>query len=1029
MKTKISKILGVAVTLALLVSMLVIPTSAGAGTLAWGAERGPSTTAMNQIKQTSTGAMPGLEVVDMAQSGDTIIVAMSDGGSNNGTYKSTDGGWSWTELTVKGNFTLLAIAPDNPDTFVALDRAGVLWYTTDGGARYNNLSLSGITNVNAIDISPGTVKTVIAAGDNGTVAKMVKYSFATFSPSWTEEAVVANGFITGQDSIFAAKFSPNYATDKMIITVSANQADAAYMQVFWDESDMWNSSITGLTDYTASNLDVSLGTASVLTADIAMPSTYMGLDEDERVAYVALATDEPGGGVYRYSDAYVVNFSLWNGNQEGPIYSLAYHDSGILLAGDYNENTVYQCLSPTSSPTAKFSKVNTLKQPGGENRVSVGWYGDIAVAVTQGDETAFAESTDNGYSWNDISLIDSNWGVISDFATNADGSTIYVSTIDQTEGAGADLEDVSIWVKSAGKWRRVYLLRDVPVAANAKYLVRIAPEDDSAVYIASVGTQNIWVSKDSGMSSWKLVSCYKLTADTVVDMAVESADVVYALGATAGVSKTTNAGASWGLAKKPTEGMAGYMIDIAPGGDIIAGGTDGYLSYSQDGGATFKRSVDFGTGNAIFTCDDGYATNYIVYVGIGTAVKRGKITSTAPASTRLATTYTVRGMAQVEGVTYAVSGNLTQNSTLYMSRRLETAATETDAEWSSILSNTSTGPGGTSLEAYVQTPNALKSTIASGTPKLWAIDMNSPALESYTDATSMVGPAMSSPANGAEVALNVGSGQAYDVTFIFDRYSSTVITAAVLEIAADPDFNAIVHTGAYGDGTPTSDAITTNDTIARTVGPNADDGDGTVNYLPGATYYWRVRTTVPMFSEWSETRSFTVESPDTFTVSGPAVGAADVSIMPTFTWAEYEGAIGYQIEMCDLPTFAILELSANTDNPFYALEAGDALDYSTTYYWRVRGITAEPYLVGRNWVTPAGPWVTGVFTTMAEPTVDDEGPAVITITEPAPPAEVVRVEVPIAPAIPTYLLWVIVAVGAILVIALIVLIVRTRRVA
>jgi hypothetical protein len=1020
---KISKILGIAVTLAMLISMIVVPTSAGAGTLAWGAERGLSTTAFNMIDDSR-------EIVCMAQSGDTIIVGTTNGTSSladNKTYKSTDGGWSWSELTVKGNFKLIAIAPDDADTFVALDNNDALWYTTTGGARYDSLSLSGITTVYDIDISPGAVKSVIAVGANSTGgATMKKYSFALFSPTWTEEANTSDGFITGQDSIFAARFSPNYATDKTIVVVSANQGDAAYLQVFWDESDKWNNSITGFTDYTATNLDVSITGENVLTADIALPSSYMGLDEDERIAYIALATNGPGGGVYRYSDAYVVHFKLWNGNEEGPIYSIAYHDSGKLIAGDYNESQVYQCLSPTASPTAKMSKVNTLKQPGGSNMVTVGWYGDTAVACTRGDETAFAESTDDGYSWNDISMIDTDWDLVNNFSVNADGSKYYVSTTDTTDGTGA--YDTSIWVKTGGKWYRVYTALNFTTDADAKYIVRAAPDDDTAVYILSVGTQNIWVSKDSGMSSWKLVSCYKLT--TVTDIAVESADVVYAAGAGAlsGVSKTSNAGGTWGPAKKPTEGLAAHQIIVAPNGDVIVGQTNGYLAYSQDGGSTFTRSAAVNSaagGNCVVTCDDGYTDNNLVYVGNGDDVYRMDITSPAPATDLFdadtITNEVIYGIVQVENLTYVTTCNGSQ-SYLYMTRKLETASTEAKAEWSSIASNTSTGPGGTVAEKYNQTPNVLRASVSSGTPKLWTVDTGSPAVESYTDPTSLSGPTLSLPADDYEVKVNPGSGRSYDVTFTFDRYSSDYVTAATLQVATDPDFNAIVAT----------DTITNiaTDTIARLIGPYGTATTGAaLEFLPGTTYYWRVRTTSPMFSEWSETRTLSIESPDTFTVSGPVVGAADVSTMPTFTWAEYEGAIKYEIAVSEDPTFAILEWSANVDNPFYAVGADNALKYSTTYYWRVRGVTAEPYLEGRTWITPAGPWVTGVFTTMAEPVEEEEAEPVV-ITEPGETrVEVIKVPVTTSPVIPTYLLWVIVGVGAGLLIALIVLIVRTRRVA
>ena len=163
----------------------------------------------------------------------------------------------------------------------------------------------------------------------------------------------------------------------------------------------------------------------------------------------------------------------------------------------------------------------------------------------------------------------------------------------------------------------------------------------------------------------------------------------------------------------------------------------------------------------------------------------------------------------------------------------------------------------------------------------------------------------------------------------------------------------------------------------------------------------------------------------------PEMGSEDIPLKPTFTWTAVEDVIGYELAVAEDSTFAILDYSSSA--ALNAHVTKEELKYGTSYYWRVRAITgvAEPKMAA-----PGGPWSTGVFTTMEVP--EPEEPAVITITEPAPPAppaEVVTIEVPTpAPppmqqAIPSYLLWTIIVIGAVLIIALIVLIVRTRRVA
>ena len=98
----------------------------------------------------------------------------------------------------------------------------------------------------------------------------------------------------------------------------------------------------------------------------------------------------------------------------------------------------------------------------------------------------------------------------------------------------------------------------------------------------------------------------------------------------------------------------------------------------------------------------------------------------------------------------------------------------------------------------------------------------------------------------------------------------------------------------------------------------------------------------------------------------------------------------------------------------------EELNYYETYAWRVQAVRG----------TDTSAWVTSFFVTEAEPE-EAPDPIEIVIPEPTPTPEI-EVIVP-APTeveiLPEYLLWVIVGVAAVLIIAVIVLIVRTRRVA
>jgi hypothetical protein len=201
-----------------------------------------------------------------------------------------------------------------------------------------------------------------------------------------------------------------------------------------------------------------------------------------------------------------------------------------------------------------------------------------------------------------------------------------------------------------------------------------------------------------------------------------------------------------------------------------------------------------------------------------------------------------------------------------------------------------------------------------------------------------------------------------------------------------------------------------------------------VNMFGNYAYVTVTGSTVPAITDLAGTpfALCEVSTPPTIAVSSlvPAMGGDDVSVDPTFTWgavtgATYEFALAEDLGLAD--PFSVIDYSATAD--INAHPCRETLKYSTTYYWRVRAITA----------TETGAWAVGLFTTEAEP---EEAAAVelpdITVEQPdvtVQPAEVDITVEPAQPVIPDYLLWVIIGVGAVLVIALIVLIIRTRRVA
>jgi len=182
--------------------------------------------------------------------------------------------------------------------------------------------------------------------------------------------------------------------------------------------------------------------------------------------------------------------------------------------------------------------------------------------------------------------------------------------------------------------------------------------------------------------------------------------------------------------------------------------------------------------------------------------------------------------------------------------------------------------------------------------------------------------------------------------------------------------------------------------------------------------------TVPLIEELGGT-AFAVVTPPPPEPEGqpaveliaPAAGATGVQLSPTFAWSDV-GTPFYEFQLSDNPYFAepLISDSPKLRAPYFDYPA--ELEYSKTYFWRVRSSIsgATSICVG----TQCGPWAMGIFTTMDEPVEPPE----IVFPEPQPPVVIPPVQ-EITPA----WIYVIIGVGALLVIAVIVLIVTTRRAA
>jgi len=1099
MKTKLSRIFGVAVTVAVLASMLVVALPASAGTLAWGSE--------------STLPTGGVSVLDMAVAGNgTTIYAVvtgdysSVGGTTANGYsdltfgtadhtqaaattvaggvpdssilgdqrliKSTNGGAAWSAVNTNppGMWTstmdAVAVPSDSTDgsyvVVVQTDNATTpgnkqMSVSTDGGASWASVVLASVTGGAIVGNTTITGLDVSKAVNGGrTIAIATDTSVWTFAQGglggfWTNitAAYPANQTPGG---VLGVQFSPNFASDGAIVvlTNTSNVSATPVMQLFNNVAHVWNNvSYPGWgTGVVVVSPAAVAPTTAVTSATLALSPTFAAFDATS-ISYVGVvraSASDTGNGLYRLNGAFVGAQLAGAGNQ---IKSVALSAAGDkLVAGSFADNGVVRVASPaTATGVIPAHKKPAVSVAAVCNNTIVAYAGSTVVAATQGADGAFSKSTDDGNNFIDISLVRGS-GSNAGFAVSADGSKMYMITVDTTNHVLSLFRKATAWERTATQ-----------VSNAAQFAVDVAPDNGDVVYVSEISgaAAPIYYTNDGGYTTWT----YGYSPNPVVDIAVTSATTAYVL-TTGGVSTSTSGALSWSAPTPLPAGMSVDSIGVVTGG-LIVGGANGEVAYSTDNNSSWtKVGANIPVLGSVLATADKLSTGGIIYAvsttntGFVYRFTIGTSTSWAPmmqttlfsggpagitnSSTPLPSVAT--GIAYSSGALYvstavtSTPGNA--SSALYRTLTPGTAALDTD--WSVIkTAQEVTTPSLTnSWGAYdlvLTVPPAsgisqgLAVTVgADKNPKLWSLSVsqgtsypngfntgmlqaNRNALESFTDILVTASPALNAPVERATVQINTANGAANNVVLMWNAVAGAPVTATYqVQVALDSAFTQPV--------TFTNNPAYTATGIVGTlliVGPS---GTAQFPFQANTTYYWRVRIDAPVYSTWSAGRSFVIAPLQPIAIQSPANGANNVPVNPTFVWNPVVGATTYELVVSDDPTFKIITFSRTSTQPVFATD--EALAYGTVYYWRVRASAPA---------TAVTDWVTGVFTTVGKPVVTtpaSTGP-VITITQPAPTTITVEVP-PTVSAIPAYLLWIIIGIGAILVIALIVLIVRTRRV-
>ncbi|GAG18235.1 unnamed protein product, partial [marine sediment metagenome] len=255
-------------------------------TLSWGSEDLPDEFVDNV----------GDDIVDMAVSGDGSIIYVTV--SSNETYRSSNGGESWTTATVVdgtdvlANVDFIAVAQDDPNYIAVVNATDpVVFISDDAGANWDTLlAVGGLTAVTdlAISVEKGGNHFIAVIGYDSTTVETWYYEIGAIGSVWTE---AINGSPATADLAGAVAFSPNFYSDQVMVNITADTAgDTVDLNIFSFNTKTWNSG--AFSDYPASlEQDTPAAINTLDAASIAMAPDYLGSDDDMRVLFYGLTVN------------------------------------------------------------------------------------------------------------------------------------------------------------------------------------------------------------------------------------------------------------------------------------------------------------------------------------------------------------------------------------------------------------------------------------------------------------------------------------------------------------------------------------------------------------------------------------------------------------------------------------------------------------------------------------------------------------------------------------------------------------------
>jgi hypothetical protein len=841
---------------------------------------------------------PGSDIRSLSLAIDGTLYAARVGTDGTRLMKSSDGGLSWTETDYQGEVAAIACPRLNTDT-VYLSDGHQVFKSADGGQSFQSLSQGTLPAFDAneaiscLDIGyKGSHNPILFIGtadqDSGQWGGIYYLVEEEFGAQWTDMG--AEGY-----DIYALACAPQFSQNHRTIALASDEAHSYVINNYGITGD-WTERIELL-----KNNNIAFATSAATPIRFSpdfdiIPELFIGLSAGVN------------GGVYKVDE-----YAAYDMGPNSDITGLALgSDSSQLLAGGSGGQVWY------SQDRGNIWRLSQ-KPPtgGGAVLLAIADAADsaIAYAATSGDESAFSISRDGGLSWNQVSLIDSEINDIVDLAPSPqyseDGSLFMLTLKD----GGAH----SLWRCLDGLWERVFssALPDV----GQLEMVSLPPlygGDNGVVLLAGVynGQPSIWKSTDNGQSFSRRGTPFPLDAWAIID------DNSWFIGGLDGTERlirlTVNSGLTYSKGAVVGETKLNAIV-LSPNydedGSLLVGNRDGWVFFSEDNGQSFETlplAALSGplSGFVSLAFDPDYSTNNTVYAAsnsAGAGIYR----------------FIIGKSEEWKNIDSPAEGVLNQivvstEGTLYAANALEDGGMERCLNPTFPLT-----PSFAAVSRGLDEGAKLVGLwLQEG--RLWSIDSEHNKLMSYSD--SLTAPViLTSPPDGAPGVGLPTDGTVTGLSLDWETLEGA--TEYQWQLNYESDFSSLP---AGFEGTTSGSSV----------------------HLPeldiGTSYYWRVRATQPVISPWSEKWSFTTSlgqttnAPELYSPQGGAVG---VAIEPIFQWSAIAGADSYELIVSTYATFdnpTILK-TAEYALPATAWQCSITLNYDTTYYWKVRAVSADSY--------------------------------------------------------------------------------------